>query len=249
MSKSATGRAKLSRGSLTARSIAEATLRLLDEHGLAAFTLPRLGRALGADQTAVYRHYADKDEIVLAVADLLLDEVMAGFASSGCWRTDIADLSRRIRDVYKRHPAAGSLSGSRTTGRDGEKRLVEAFLSAILTAGFEGHDAALYYRVVADFSLFWAGGHAAYLSLDPQRQFADESSWVREYSTVNPGIYPHTAEVRRNLAEVGFDEIFETALTLMLDGIAARAPAPCSCAPGSHASSQPKAGPMHGRRS
>ncbi|OIH85323.1 hypothetical protein BLJ79_09130 [Arthrobacter sp. UCD-GKA] len=222
-------RTKLPRGALSERVIAQQALRLLDSAGTSGFTLPSLGRALRADQTAVYRHFSGKDEIILAVADLLLEEVLTGFEPSECWRTTLADLSRRMRDVYKLHPAAGSLSASRTTGREGEKKVVEVFLAAILDAGFKDREAALYYRVAADFSLFWAGGHASYLSLDPSRQLNDETSWSREYFNADPSIHPHTAAIRGHLVEVGFDEIFEAALTLMLDGINARASKPCQC--------------------
>ena len=33
-----------------------------DEGGTGGFSLPKLGRALGADQTAVYRHFPSKDD-------------------------------------------------------------------------------------------------------------------------------------------------------------------------------------------
>ncbi|GAA0196045.1 hypothetical protein GCM10009526_17950 [Glutamicibacter creatinolyticus] len=165
----------------------------------------------------------------MAVADLLLHEIADNFVDHSCWRANLAELSRRIREVYKRHPAAGSLSGSRTTGRSGEKRVVEYFLAAISGAGFTGAEIALYYRVVADFSLFWAGGHAGYLALSPELQLSDESAWSRDYWDSSPRDYPHTAKVRHELVEVGFDEIFETALTLMLDGVEARASNPCLC--------------------
>lgn len=223
-------RTKLPRGALSERIIAQEALRLLDSAGTNGFTLPSLGRALGADQTAVYRHYSGKDEIILAVADLLLEEMLAGFQPFGCWRATMTNLSRRMREVYKLHPAAGSLSASRTTGRQGEKQVVEVFLAAILDAGFKGREATLYYRVAADFSLFWAGGHASYLSLDPSRQLTDETSWTREYSNADPATYPHTVRSLEYLADVEFDEIFEAALYLMLDGINARAPKPCKCA-------------------
>ena len=47
------------------------------------FSLPKLGRALGADQTAVYRHFASKDDLVLAIADQLIEEAMTGWQPKG----------------------------------------------------------------------------------------------------------------------------------------------------------------------
>jgi AcrR family transcriptional regulator len=229
MSESRAERSRLPRGSLTKRTIAETSLRLLDEHGVAAFSMARLGRALGADQTAVYRHFSDKDDLILAIADLLLEEVLVGFVPVSCWWQTVADFSRRMRSVYKLHPAAGSLAAIRITRGPNEMRLVDALLAATLSAGFEGREAALYYRVVADFAMYWAGSHATYLSLDSEHQMSDEASWTREYAIVDPVAYPNTAIVRQDLGEVGFDEIFETALELLLSGIADRAPNPCRC--------------------
>src|SRR5215469_13835200 len=59
------------RGSLTPDMIITESLRLLDTEGSDGFSLPKLGRALGADPTAVYRHFASKDDLVLAIADRL----------------------------------------------------------------------------------------------------------------------------------------------------------------------------------
>ena len=59
----------LRRGSLTPELIVKESLKLLDDKGLDGFSMPKLGRALGADPTAVYRHFASKDDLVLAIAD------------------------------------------------------------------------------------------------------------------------------------------------------------------------------------
>ena len=43
-------------------------------------------------------------------------------------------------------------------------------------------------------------------------------------------MYPDIWRVREELPVVKDDDIFETILSLVLDGIAARAPRPCACA-------------------
>ena len=67
----------LRRGSLTPELIVKESLKLLDDKGLDGFSMPKLGRALGADPTAVYRHFASKDDLVLAIADQLIEDAMA----------------------------------------------------------------------------------------------------------------------------------------------------------------------------
>ena len=74
-------RGGLRRGTLTPDRIVAESLRLLDTGGVAGFSMPKLGRALGADPTAVYRHFASKDDLVLAIADQLIEEAMTGLVA------------------------------------------------------------------------------------------------------------------------------------------------------------------------
>ena len=89
------GRRRLQRGDLTRELIVRESLRLLDTQGVAGFSMPKLGRALGADPTAVYRHFASKDDLVLAIADYLIEESMAGLEPQECWVATLMDCSRR----------------------------------------------------------------------------------------------------------------------------------------------------------
>ena len=61
----ATGR----RARLTPDLIVRESLRLLDQDGVAGFSLPKLGVALGADPTAVYRHFSSKDDLMIAARE------------------------------------------------------------------------------------------------------------------------------------------------------------------------------------
>jgi AcrR family transcriptional regulator len=216
------------RGSLTRDLIARESLRLLDEGGQEAFSMPRLGRALDSDQTAVYRHFASKDDLVLAVAELLQEEVMEGYEPGECWRDSLLDLGHRIFRVYVSHPAAGSISSPRTTRGPHEMKLADALLEAVLRAGFTGEPAVLHYRIFVDLALAWSGAHASVLSLEPAARQGDEESWKREYVAVDPAQYPHIARVRGDLA-VKFETIFDRGLAMMLDQINAAAPNPCTC--------------------
>src|SRR5580698_7339865 len=145
-------RQRLQRGDLTRELIVRESLRLLDTQGVAGFSMPKLGRALGADPTAVYRHFASKDDLVLAIADYLIEESMAGLVASDCWVDTLIECTRRLRRTYLQDPAAASLSACRTTQRAAEMRTVDVLIGAVLAAGFEGPEAAVMYRAIGDFS-------------------------------------------------------------------------------------------------
>ena len=217
------------RGSLSPELIVRESVRLLDAGGTAGFSLPKLGRALGADPTAVYRHFASKDDLVRAIADYLIEEAMAGISPQPCWVDTLADTTRRLRRTYHAHPAAASLSACRITQRPAEMKTVDIIIGAVLEAGFEGAEAALIYRALGDFALSWAGGEAAFLALDEQSQQSDAGAWTRAYLAVGPAEHPHIWQVRKELPDVDDDAIFETILSLVLDGLIGRAPRPCGC--------------------
>lgn len=221
----------LRRGSLSPELIVKESVRLLDEEGTEGFSLPKLGRALGADPTAVYRHFASKDDLVLAIADHLIEEAMAGISPQPCWVDTLGDAARRMRRTYLAHPAAASLSACRTTQRPAEMRTVDVVIGAVLEAGFEGAEAALVYRAVGDFALAWAGCEAGFLALDERSQAYDRAAWTHAYLAVDKAEYPHIWQVRLELPDVDDDAIFETILALILAGLAGRAPRPCHCHP------------------
>jgi AcrR family transcriptional regulator len=219
----------LRRGTLTADMLVTESLRLLDEHGIEGFSLPKLGRALGADQTAVYRHFASKDDLVLAIADRLIEDAMAGFVLGNCWIDTLAEMARRLRRTYQAHPAAASISAYRTTQRPAELRTVDVIIGAMLAAGFEGAQAALMFRVVGDFALAGAGYEASFRALPQRVRQTDASAWTSAYLTVSQADHPSIWQVRTHLQEVADDDIFETLLALVLDGLVLRAPRPCPC--------------------
>jgi AcrR family transcriptional regulator len=223
----------LPRGSLTRELLVRESLRLLDQHGVAGFSLPRLGRALGADPTAIYRHFASKDDLVIAIADALIEEGFRGIEPSDCWVRTLSELAHSARRTALAHPAAASLTSYRTTQGPAEMRAVEMILGALHQAGFTGKEAAVTYRAFGDFSLFWSGGEGAFLALDEKAQQHDRETWTRAYLVADRAEFPHIWRVREELPVVADDEIFETILSLVLDGLMARAPRPCAC--GAHA--------------
>jgi len=219
----------LPRGSLTRELLVRESLRLLDYDGVAGFSLPKLGRALGADPTAIYRHFASKDDLVLAIAEALIEEACADLEPAECWVETLRDIAWRARRSCMAHPAAASMVACRTTQGPAEMRTVDMILGALHQAGFTGTEAALVYRAFGDFALYWSGGEGSFLALDEKAQQKDRDAWTRAYLIADRAVYPAIWRVREELPVITDDEIFETILSLVLGGIIARAPRPCAC--------------------
>ncbi|MGA6159092.1 TetR/AcrR family transcriptional regulator [Stenotrophomonas sp. NPDC087984] len=218
-----TARSKRAGSQLTPDAIIDASLRIAARGSEDAFTVRRLGEELGADPTAIYRHFRDKDELLLSVADRTLGEVLDSIPEGLDWKGRIRALADGSLAVALKYPVVGSAMASRTTRRPNEFRVVELILGAVMEAGLEGAEAAVHYRMVADSLLAYVGQQAAYLLFAPEVRAADESAWTREYRLVDPRAFPNITGLSAELAEVTDEQIFEAMVGALISAIEKRA--------------------------
>jgi hypothetical protein len=65
--------------------------------------------------------------------------------------------------------------------------------------------------------------------LDERLQKNDIAAWTSAYLAADRAEYPHIWQVRMELPGVNDDEIFQTILSFVINGLAQRAPRPCRC--------------------
>ncbi|MFL5818734.1 MAG: TetR/AcrR family transcriptional regulator [Conexibacter sp.] len=222
---SSTQKRRLPRGSLDRDLIVSTSLRLLDERGIAGFNMAALGRALGADQSAVYRHFASKQDLEMAIKERVVAEHLDGLPEQPCWVETLVAILRQTRSMGLTHPAATTLAAPRTTGRAAERRAVERVFAALDAAGFSSREAALLHRALVDFALAWSVSDAAIIAMEEEARDADAAA-LRSYSVLDPAT-PHIARSAHEIAAVGLDDAFETALALMMRSVIASATVQC----------------------
>ncbi|MFG2561364.1 TetR/AcrR family transcriptional regulator [Streptomyces sp. NPDC048496] len=209
---------------LSEQVIVETTLRLVGQHGADALTVRRLGAALGADPSALYRYFRNTDDLLLAVADELIGRAQLGWKLTGEWRTDLCELGLRVHASYRAHPQAALLAAHRTTGRDNEIRAVEMILGVLRSAGFPDREAVRIYHAFVDQALAFAALDAAALALPAPAQAADLQVWQDRYGRLEASAYPHIGATVSLLAADMMHSGYPFALELLLDAVAARLP-------------------------
>lgn len=207
---------------LSEELIVEAALRVLQYHGAAGLTVRRLGVALGADPTALYRYFHGIEDVVLAITDELLRRVVEGWEPTGKWRDDMRELGLRLHRVYVEHPQAGVLAASRVTGGAHEIQIIETVLGLLRSAGFAEREAVDVYHAFIDQMLGFAALDAAFEALPPEHQQRDEGRWRDTYARLPAESHPNIAASSRLLDESMRHSACESALELLLDGIASR---------------------------
>ncbi|MGW4890885.1 TetR/AcrR family transcriptional regulator [Kitasatospora sp. NPDC004240] len=207
---------------LSHQLIIDTALRLVGQHGADALTVRRLGAALGADPSAIYRYFRSADDLLLAIADELVGRAQQGWRPTGDWRADLRAIGLRIHDSYRAHPQAAVLAAHRTTGRAYEVRAVESILGVLRGAGFPDQEAVPIYHAFVDQSLGFAALDAAALALPAAAATADHEVWRASYGRLGPDTHPHIAATAHLLVADMNRSGYPVALELLLEAAAAR---------------------------
>jgi AcrR family transcriptional regulator len=203
---------------LSEERIIDAATNLLERRGPDALSARKLGQALGADPTAIYRYFTGMDDIVLAVADRLIGRAMASFVPHTDWRVALRDLACRVHTVYVAHPHVAQVAFCRVTRRPHEMAFVETVLKILDEAGFSTAEAVLRYRALADTMLSFAGQDSGAEILAPEVLERDDSAWQAAYRELAADSHPQIKKAQRLLAEQMTESSFTTALDFLLVG-------------------------------
>lgn len=212
-------RSRRKRGSISAQEIVAAAMHLLDSEGESALTFARLGQELKAAPTAVYRHFASREDLVNAIADHLDGISLADYEPTDDWRVDLEDLAWRAWRLACAHPAAATLM-PRVTNGPNELRAVDAILRALHHAGLQGREAVVQYQAYANLVIGTAAAQGDRLSTAALG--VKSNDWVQAYSPTDPHQFPYAEAARADLRLVDYEEVFATLVRIYLDALALR---------------------------
>jgi len=118
-------------------------LAILDDYGVADLTMRRLARELAVSPGALYWHFANKQELLGAVADELLAPLTT-LAADAAWRSRIVATCAALRDALLSHTDGAELvSASFAAGRSQMmSHVVEGLARAAAEAGLDREDQA-----------------------------------------------------------------------------------------------------------
>ncbi|KOV64708.1 TetR/AcrR family transcriptional regulator [Streptomyces sp. MMG1121] len=201
---------------LSEELIVATALRLIEEHGADALSVRRLGRALGADPSSLYRYFRHTDDLMLAVADELIGRTLRSWRPTGDWLADLRELGLRMHAGALAHPRAAMLSAHRVTGRAHEIQAVEAGLGVLREAGFPDPEAARIYHAFIDQALAFGALDSAGTSLPRPAREAEAEVWRGTYGRLPAGTHPHIAATSRHLVSTMRASSYPAALDLLL---------------------------------
>lgn len=154
------------RAPLTRQRIVDAALRYIDDRGLGALSMNKLGAELGVQGMSLYNHVTNKDDILDGVVELLWSEVERAAPPSPDWREGFRSFAQALRDVAHRHANAAPLIITQSVMPAPALRVIQAHIAAATHGGRTEGDAYALLRTIAVYALgstltevTWSAGH------------------------------------------------------------------------------------------
>ncbi|MGY1622840.1 TetR/AcrR family transcriptional regulator C-terminal domain-containing protein [Geodermatophilus sp. SYSU D00965] len=151
------------RGSLDRRRVLGAAVEFIDEHGIDALTMRRLGAHLGVEAMALYRYVPSREHLLDGVVETVIDELYGDpdvhMEASAGWQDYLQRLAHGVRRIALAHPAVFPLVATRPPAAPWIRpplrslRWVESFLTALTGHGFTDETAVGAYRAYTSFLL------------------------------------------------------------------------------------------------
>jgi AcrR family transcriptional regulator len=117
-------------GGLTRARIVTAAIELADADGLGALSMARLAERLGSGTMSIYRHVANKDELVVFMLSAAPGPPPTGSDGTN-WRGALSDWAEGLWDVYHRHPWILQTAASGPPADPGQLAWLDAGLGAL----------------------------------------------------------------------------------------------------------------------
>ena len=206
--------------------IVAAAIRVADAEGLAALSMRRVAAEIGAAPMSLYRHVADKDDLVVQMMNAVFAQTRLPDPPPGGWRARLELAARTLWAMFRAHPwLASALSLTRPQVMPNALPFTEWLLTALDGHGLELSTMFTTYLMLINY----VRGTAVNLEAEAEAEAAtglDSEEWLQTqeaefWSTLPPGGYPLFRRLISQEYDFSLDQIFEFGLQRLLDGLAA----------------------------
>ncbi len=215
---------------ITRELLLDAAMQLVDAEGLDALTMRRLGREVGAAAAMVYRFFADKEELVEALADRVFAQArQAGRTPAAAprasivtgWADQLHAMAHGIRRALLAHPALVPAAVRRPPRQEATLHGIDAGLGLLLSAGLDPESAAKGYQAVLFYALGFAALEAPFAAA-PDGGARDQADTQAVLAALPAEDYPHIAVTIAHLYGPDLTAQFDHGLRLLITGLQAQ---------------------------
>jgi AcrR family transcriptional regulator len=202
---------------LSSARVLQAAVALADEAGLEAFSMRGLAQELGVVPMALYKHVANKEELLDGMVDIVFSEIELPSGDLD-WTSAMRRRAVSTREALKRHSWAIGMMESRHPG-PANPRNHNAVMGCLRKAGFS-FEMAIHAYSVQDAYIYGFALQERDTGFETP-DGAGEAAQRRARTIGGLENYPYLVEITTKLPESGYDNAVEFAwgLDLILDGL------------------------------
>jgi AcrR family transcriptional regulator len=206
------GQAK-KRRRLSPERITEAAIRIADAEALEAVSIRRVAAELDARAMSLYDHFASKRDLLAAMTDEVVGEMLASQPLPEAWRQAVAVSARKMFAAYARHPWAIFVAAEQLAPGPNAIKLAKQMARGVATLPLEHGDVWQVQGIVNDYVIGFSFRTVA--TPNPE----DMEAAIAPTDVVE---FPELAALPDNLRARSSIERFDLGLQTVLDGIERR---------------------------
>lgn len=195
-------------------AILDAAIALIEHEGPDALTMRRLGGRLGVEAMAIYHHFANRGELLVAIGDRLL-EPLQDLDLGDDWREACRRFAQALRDLAVAMPSTFRLLGLQPFDTPVSLRPVERLLGVLVDKGFGPAHALAIYRAIVSYARGYALAEVTGFTVD-----AADPEGRQRLAELSRREFPILAGQVTDLAVLHPDAAFELGLSALLAGLA-----------------------------
>jgi TetR/AcrR family transcriptional regulator, tetracycline repressor protein len=218
------GRPKAGQEALSRGRILDAALRLVDEEGMGALTMRRLGGELGVNPMSIYHHLPGKDAVISGLVELIFSGMRVRYSEGSSWQDRVRAWAEAYRGLVRSHPNLVLAIVSNAAAATEAVLLVnEPLFEALDESGLPPAEVVRAADSVVDF----VHGFALAEGAQPLGHPFDRRELLKRLEAGVAAGLPATSRVfgalTRDEACYDFDRGFDAGLVILLKGIEASA--------------------------
>jgi AcrR family transcriptional regulator len=205
-------------------SIVAAGLSIAARPDAPAITVRELGKYLGADPTSIYRHFRNKNDVMRALLEHLMELTLAQVtAPRDQWRERLRQMADATFEVFMQYPAVGAQAIKLSTNGPAELNIIETMLDCMEAAGLNPEESVRHYAAVSTYLLAYASGIASSQRDRDAENPEDATAWLSRSLPVTPLTHPHINALRDALVSLDDRDAYDMGVEALLDAIEANA--------------------------
>lgn len=214
-------KAASTRTPLNRERVLRAATDLVDQQGLDALSMRKLGQQLGVEAMSLYNHVANKDDILDGIVERVVGEFEVPSPEDPDWKATVRRTIQSVHTVLLAHPWAAGLLESRVQASEVRLRFNDAMIGTFRNAGFP---IDLAYRAFITLDSYVYGFTLQEVSWPYRKE--ERPAMIESFEVhVPPEKYPHLIEMMRFLVDpsttgaTDYQAEFDFGLDLVLDGL------------------------------